>query len=118
MEDKLATNRSRTKSVKKKGPNSHSSNIEDPFTADKLYYIIPFETIPSQYKHEIAYSQLLELVVNLFDRIILSPGGSRHDCNAFLRNFATELYRFNAIELIDSFAEKLDALITFSCEMV
>ena len=57
-------------------------------------------------------------MVSLFDRIILSPGGSRHDSAAFLRNLAPELHRFNAIELIDLFAEKLDALITFSCELV
>ena len=54
----------------------------------------------------------------LFDRIILSAGGSRRDCAEYLRKLAPELHRFNALELIDYFAEKLDALITFSCDLV
>ena len=91
---------------------------QDDFAGDRLFALIPVECIPKQYKAEIAYSQLLDYLVQLFDRIILSPGGSRRDCSAFMRNLAPELHCFNAIELVDCFAEKLDALITFSCDMV
>ena len=91
---------------------------QDDFAGDKLFSLIPVECIPKQYKAEIAYSQLLDYLAQLFDRIILSPGGSRRDCSAYMRNLAPELHRFNAIELVDYFAEKLDALITFSCDMV
>ena len=54
----------------------------------------------------------------LFDKIIISQGGSRRDCEAFLRNIALVIHKFNTIELHDYFIEKLDALITFSCDLV
>lgn len=68
--------------------------------------------------HEIAYSQLLVHLVQLFDKIIISSGGSRRDCEAFLRNMAPIMHNFNPIEVQDYFVEKLDALITFSCDLV
>lgn len=88
------------------------------FTADHLFRLTSREFFKDDNRHEIAYSQLLEHLVSLFDKIIMSYGGSRHDCANFLRNMAPHLQSFNAVELQESFVEKLDALITFSCDMV
>ena len=79
---------------------------------------MPKQCFPDDKLHEIAYSQLLNHLVNLFDKIILSLGGSRRDCEAFLRNMIPVMHYFNPIEIQDHFVEKLDALITFSCDMV
>lgn len=54
----------------------------------------------------------------LFDKIIISQGGSRRDCAQFLRAMAPKLHLFNPVEVQDYFLEKLDALITFSCNLV
>ena len=90
----------------------------DDFLADKLFQFVPKEYFPEDKLHEVAYAQLLDHFVLLFDKIIISQGGSRRDCEAFLRNMIPVMHYFNPIEIQDYFVEKLDALITFSCDMV
>ena len=90
----------------------------DDFMAEKLFQFVPREYFPDNKLHEIAYSQLLDHFVLLFDKIIISQGGSRRDCDTFLRNMTPVMHHFNPIEIQDYFVEKLDALITFSCDLV
>ena len=86
--------------------------------AERLVHLAPIELIPVGNREEVAYSPLLDNLELLFDKIILSQGGSRQDCEALLRNFAARIHLFNPVEVQDYFIDKLDALITFSCDAI
>ena len=79
---------------------------------------MPKEQFPEDKLDEVAFSRLLDHLVLLFDKIIISQGGSRRDCELFLRNIIPVMHLFNPIELQDYFVEKIDALITFACDYV
>ena len=60
--------------------------------AETLFFYVPKELFPKDKLNEIAYSQLLRRLVFLFDQIIISQGGSRRDCELYLRNITPYLH--------------------------